>query len=497
MQYQVFLVKRLEFFSFREKSKRLTFGKSISPQYSLEKKMDLFGLLPTEILKEILAITATTEDLLSLKLVCKRFKTLIDLVYDHNKPDGIHFMWNMRQGNSLEVKRLLGDDRIISMANQYHYFYYAVIVGHLDTIRFLIEDSRVDPDLKPNEWKSCHIVVAYLDGRMDIVDLLLDHPRINLNNSPINRYLYEIIQFGLIDLAERVYPKLDIALYSFRHLAEFPYRHGRVHLLEYVLERSYPHSIDEISEIVMFISPGNEQVLCILLDHPMIESADIEIKSRVYEFAIDKCLARGFTQAVKKILAKNILLGHLYVHNGHNFDTKVLAILLESSNVNFVNPQVPLVRLGDKKLIGLFLKRHHDKFRVQLFREALVQKNYDIATYVSKGVSKNMWFMEYSFNDLFNSVKVEGIQFAINNLGILVSRSEYTRAFILTCDSLVEKRELFGELLDRDDLMERIKWFLTDKRVLLTHSIIKRELLPLSGIQENKNLVHLISSFIQ
>lgn len=81
--------------------------------------MNLFETIPIEIQKEILGLCVTVKNLLSLKLVCKRFKKLVEEVYDPNIPEGKHFKWNAKHKNTKEVSRLLKYNRILRGIDKY------------------------------------------------------------------------------------------------------------------------------------------------------------------------------------------------------------------------------------------------------------------------------------------------------------------------------------------------------------------------------------------
>ena len=141
------------------------------------KRMDLFESIPNEIVEEVLRFAVTAKNLTSLKLVCKRFKSLVDIVYDHNEPKGKHFQWNLQCEHHLEVARLLQDDRILAQVDQYHYLYYAVCFGELDTVELLVNDPRTNPNLGLDYHP---IAMAYIYGKMDVFEFLLAHPRVTL-----------------------------------------------------------------------------------------------------------------------------------------------------------------------------------------------------------------------------------------------------------------------------------------------------------------------------
>lgn len=118
-------------------------------------KMSKFLDLPIEIQEQILQFTITVHNILTIKLVCKKFKLLVEKVFDHNCLEGKHFKWNIKNKHENEVKRLLQDDRIINEANNYDYFVYACGCGAMDVVKSLLYDPRIDPRIN---WLSKYIL---------------------------------------------------------------------------------------------------------------------------------------------------------------------------------------------------------------------------------------------------------------------------------------------------------------------------------------------------
>ena len=135
--------------------------------------MSPFYVVPIEIQKKIIELLVTKENLLSLKLVSKKFKRLVEQVYDHNQPSGKHFWWNTTNGNHKEVARLLQDEQIMQVFNQYNYFEN---VCDLELVRSLMDDPRVDPSI----GRDPPILYEYGYGKMGVFEYLWNHPRVDL-----------------------------------------------------------------------------------------------------------------------------------------------------------------------------------------------------------------------------------------------------------------------------------------------------------------------------
>ena len=157
----------------------------------------LFYKIPIEIQREIIGLVVITpKNLVSLKLVSKKFKRLVEQVYDHNEPNGIHFWYNIFHENHQEVARLLQDKCILNAFNQYNYFSDICSFGDLSTVKSLIDDPRIDP----NAGDDTPILRAYRYGKMDIFEFLLNHPKVDIQSNIVDIFKTACVMgLGLVE----------------------------------------------------------------------------------------------------------------------------------------------------------------------------------------------------------------------------------------------------------------------------------------------------------
>jgi hypothetical protein len=88
-------------------------------------------------------------DVHSCKLVCKEWKNWMEIAFDHSYDDYLPLVYNCEKENTQEVDRLL---RIIPQSEEFFIFKRSLFcTPHLEVIKFLLQDNRVDPTAL-NNW---------------------------------------------------------------------------------------------------------------------------------------------------------------------------------------------------------------------------------------------------------------------------------------------------------------------------------------------------------
>lgn len=451
--------------------------------------MDWFECLPKEIWSRIMEFTATSsKTLLSLKLVCKKFKVLVEKVYDHNEPSGKHFRWNIECGHKQEVARLLQDERILIGMNRFQYFYYLCAFGELRMVKSVIDDHRIDPNIGPKH----PILAAYLYAQKDIMDFLINHLKVNLQSNLNRIYGSTILTSGYADLMERI--SLDERVNLDEDHIYFPaciaIESNRPLWLARLFGK-YAHIYTDqiILGLITGASQCSQQVLDLLLNHTLVESAEMPMKRKIYKVCITRGVELGCLSLVEKVLAKGIALGEVNLqHVDGTIDPKILSLLCsQSSNLTLINYCHLLVLFDDEEVIRVGLNCSDHAFHMKLFREAILKRRGKVATLVTGGdlnLGRNVNFRDHNFNNIFAGLKETEIKFAFYELGITLSRTQYMSALI---SSIEYEKGAILELL------------LSDEKILaqLPLDFIRNQLLPSLYVSKQTKMIEIISKFIK
>lgn len=76
------------------------------------------------------------------KLVCKHWKSRVELIFDHSCRDNLPLHFSAKKGNTAEVSRLLGDHRVTSKDLSTALF-VAIDRCHLDCIKLIAKNKRL------------------------------------------------------------------------------------------------------------------------------------------------------------------------------------------------------------------------------------------------------------------------------------------------------------------------------------------------------------------
>ena len=261
-----------------------------------ETKMDLFTLLPLEIQKEIIEQAVTSKNLLALKLVSKRFKKLVEQIHDPNEPEGKHLKWNVWHGHQSEVARLLSDERILSGFNEYKYFHILCASSDIETIKFILGDPRVDPNIGTDP----PIVMAYYYNSMDVVKTLLSHPRVDLqhNNSMIFRMsCYQ----GYSDLVKLLLSRASIPFDSICEGIKSACRGGNFKIFKLLFSPNYSFSFDLIQSFmneIRWSTCANEEILAMLIAGQFDAGERVSLYKKAFHYALE----HGFLDTMKRLV---------------------------------------------------------------------------------------------------------------------------------------------------------------------------------------------------
>lgn len=440
------------------------------------RRMEWFHYLPIEIWHRIIEFGVNTKNILCLKLVSKRFKSLVEKAHDPNEYKGRHFKWNIQCGHMKEITRLLQDERILVGMNVCRYFYYICAFGDLQMVKSVIDDPRVNPNFGRNP----PIVVAYLYGKMNIVDFLFDHEKVDLQSDQIRIFSHRV---ECLNLLERVAlsPRVNLNDRCFRQIYRTTIERGRISFLKKLLEKyASRYSAEMIDDAVYYVL-CNEQVLNLLLDSPIVDSASLGMRTGIYRKGLKVCMGQGFLETAEKILVKGIQLGTMNFYGGSKkFDKRILELVLKSPNVTLEN-YFHRVPLDDEELVKVILKNCSTlDLRCKLFQEALVQRKGDIVKHLVKSGYLNL--SNLSFGKMFGEEpSPEAIKFALDDLGITLSKIQCREAFSLAID------EGDGELLE---------FLLSSERIIkqLPLEFIKNQLLP--DLCDRKEMADIILKFV-
>lgn len=453
--------------------------------------MDLFDLLPNEILVEILGQIISPQNLLSLKLVCRRFKQIVECVCDPNELEGKHFRWNVKRNNVQEVARLLQDERILNNMNHFEYFYYMVIYSDLPLIASVIDEPRVDPDLYLGESQFHYhpLIRSYLYGKMDVFDFLLNHPKVN------QKFTWDQIvgisldenRPGLVErltLAKRVTIDDD---YTIDALRRFAITFGSVNLWNFSL--GYTHILDHIVVIIEETKQVyNSQVLDEILDYELVQSADISTRFEIYKSILAICCKGKFIDSIHRVLEKGRAIGEWIIDEKTIGDNKgILKLFLKFPDTVVISSWKVLVSFDDIEIIDLCLQKFEDA-HFCLFSEAIAQGKKDIAAYILKGenknLSENVHFEGHDPWQLIKGMDSEMLKFILEELRVYFSKIDCIYMFNLACKS--EKEMVLRCLLANDRFNS-----------LLPHSLLKQDVVPCLLHKGKTNIASVISKFIK
>lgn len=441
--------------------------------------MNLFDVLPNEILEKVLDPIVSRENISLLKLVCKRFKEVVERIYDYSGDAGRHFQWNALYGYTNEINRLLQDDRVFKDACVYKYFYYVVVSGDLQMVQSIIDDPRIDPNLYPNHDGYHPLVTAYLLGKMDVFEFLFSHPKVDRLYSW--DYIHEVYNshscLGLLErivLSDRLHTS-DTAK-TFNELKIIAYCYGRVKLWQH-LAIQCPNTIEKIYNIVKTRNQyniWNEEVLELILDDKIVQLASVQYKTEIYEIAMMACCERGFIKTAQKILDKDVIIYHLSITNLTNYDSNVLRVLLKSIPYLECSWHM-LVLLEDIEIIQLALENLKDA-RFWLFRTALLDKKKDIASYIVRQSGRNMSLRKNPFDPcIFDGIELDMVRFALEDLKICLPNIQCRQLLSHVCKR--RNNQLLQVLLGNEMFFNQ-----------LPISLLKQELLPFLIVNDRKEL---------
>ena len=259
--------------------------------------------MPIELQEYIFGFTVSVESILILKLVSKRFKLLVEKVFDPNYPNGRPFLWNCRKGNWKEVDRLLRDERIILQVNRYHYLVRICKYGEVSLLEYLLNHPRIN-SLKDNS--KCLMAVVKM-GHMEKIKLLVDRIEIDPD-----------IRFKIMSKA---------------------CKYNKPQVLKLFLDTStttitLAHNIRLIKQCSHI---PNEDILLLLISHRCLSLFSQASKKRIYERALEYACSFGFIKIVETILGRNDvdtleigipILSALYRDNA----CQVVKVLLQFTN---------------------------------------------------------------------------------------------------------------------------------------------------------------------
>lgn len=326
--------------------------------------------LPNEILEEILCFVVCTRNLLTLKLVCRRFKELVQGIYNHNEPRGRHFQWNLAHGNHQEISRLLEDRHIINAANQYQYFYWACHFGNINCAKILLEYPTTDPNL----GSTLPILAAYRSN-LQLFYFLLNHPSIDLYYG--NCLLLRVsLQRGCFTLVESLLPKINLDSFTISQIIrDTP---GLIpHTTFKLLLDNIP--IEQVTSLVDGTAywHENESVLNIILDRVDSMPADVVFYQNMFLCACK----HGFIKTLERILKRGLTFCFSHYFLGTK-KIETLKLLLRKPNVKITQSSYSeLYKFGDMELIQMALDRK-DAPVFELAKEALRFDKIEIIFYI-------------------------------------------------------------------------------------------------------------------
>src|SRR5690606_10551879 len=115
--------------------------------------------LPREILILIFSFIPFGKDWKSVKLVCKKWFELSWRAFDHSVKHSLAIRYASESGHLEIVRELLKDKRVDPSADNNYAIRCATLKGCLEIVQELLKDSRVDPSAEGNSairWASQH-----------------------------------------------------------------------------------------------------------------------------------------------------------------------------------------------------------------------------------------------------------------------------------------------------------------------------------------------------
>ena len=221
-----------------------------------------------------------------------------------------------------------------------------------------------------------------------------------------------------------------------------------------------------------------------MLDYGLSLSTTSQEKSEICLNIVSVSYENQYVDVVDKVLKKNINISELLKRDNHTRERcEILKLLLESPHVTLINPWHVLVSSGELSLIQYALD-HLQGAHPGLLREALFWMKKDIATFVlgGKNLSRNPHFRGWTFSSLFENLATDMIEFALGDLGITFSSMEYRRALAWACD----RDGVLTLLLNNEKILAQIP-----------QSFIKQEIIPCLSIKGKREMIDLVSKFIQ
>ena len=113
----------------------------------------------------------------------------------HNNQDYL-IVWACENGYADTVKQLLGDSTVDPNINERSPIVLAFQNGHIEVIKLLLSDSRVDPGAEDNYI----IQLASQYGYEEILKLLLDDPRVDPSNNYALQLALENKHIGVVKI---------------------------------------------------------------------------------------------------------------------------------------------------------------------------------------------------------------------------------------------------------------------------------------------------------
>ena len=285
--------------------------------------MNLFSKLPNELQEYILGFATTLQNLRDLKLVCKRFKLLVERIFDPNCLGGRSVFWNLCHRNTLETKRLFRDERIISQASKYYYFAQACCYGDTDLFYRLLENPRIDPMANEN------LALRWLcyGGSLTRIRILLGDSRMKLDPDTI------------VDLMKSVSMG------------------GKSQILSFFLE-TYPITFEQNMTLLEYYPKGGE-CLFVLISHKYLCRFSLQDRRTVYEKAFVLACSGGYIDCVKRVLADYVGVmeaNYAFQSACENNHIEIMKLLLQSSMVRISLRGISIDKLADQEVIKLLFE---------------------------------------------------------------------------------------------------------------------------------------------
>ena len=193
-------------------------------------------MFPNEIWSYIFSFVQNPEDVLTVKLVCKGFKSLVEREFDHSYHENLPFWHCFKKGYFEECSRLLREHRVLSTIFQEFFpkaseiirvvFRLEPIMDHLCFIEQEIYPILIKLDPLPHDtfkW-----ILKRFNMSFSLVEWALDHRDFPLEilSNILDYYfpiLHEVVFFYVL---ERILPRL-------KQLGPIPQKSGGSHYLLY------------------------------------------------------------------------------------------------------------------------------------------------------------------------------------------------------------------------------------------------------------------------